>query len=111
MVSIGIDHPTDMSYLVSQGLLVSTQIVVTPYPNCIQSHTITFSIEISGESLSTPSFIPNEYLSGDYFAVDTSDPITVGLYDVIISVTQDDNIGGTIIDQASFPLEIECEVS
>ena len=106
MVSIGIDHPTDMSYQVSQGLLVSSQIVVTPDPNCIQSHTITYSIEVSGESISTPSFVPNEYLSGDYFAVDTSDPITVGLYDVIIYVSQDDNIGGTVSDQATFPLEI-----
>ena len=95
-----------MSYQVSQGLLVSSQIVVTPDPNCIQSHTITYSIEVSGESISTPSFVPNEYLSGDYFAVDTSDPITVGLYDVIIYVSQDDNIGGTVSDQATFPLEI-----
>ena len=68
-MSLSISHPTDMSYNVDQGLLVSTQIVVSASPNCEQTSSINYSVELNGATIQNPDFVPAIYMNGSRFGV------------------------------------------
>ena len=106
-----VEHEPDISYrIVNDGLVKSTELIITQSPLCEYEQIYTYTVKQDGITVESPSFLVGD-LTGNTFSIQSTSWQDIGTYSLTMTVSLDDGTGEEISISAEIAIEIlPCQV-